>query len=174
MTSQSFRIFALALALLAAGLVGLTVGASGGAAGSAVSSFLAAHVGGGHHCAHRAMEELGLTAEQRQLFDAIHEKLGSFSAGHAEEHPETLDWFLDRVRQGDLTTAEIRGVVDRHLEEIRTLAYAIGDDVVAVVETLDDEQRELVAGHLEAMHSCHGGQGPGGFLGHFRGHSHGH
>lgn len=175
MTSKTFRIAAFTVALMVAGLVGLTVGASNGTAGKAVSCFLAAHMGhGGHHCSDHVLDELGLTSEQRQRFDTIHELLGSFAANCAEEHAETRSWLLERVQQGDLTSTEVRALVDRHLEEIRALAYAVGDEAVPLVNGLDDGQRQLLSEHLGEMHAgMSEGRCSGGSLGaHFRGHGH--
>ena len=48
-------------------------------------------------------------------------------------------------------------MIDRHLEQLRTTAYSVTDDLVALINSLDAEQREIVMTHIQGQDSDDGG-----------------
>ena len=73
----------------------------------------------------------------------------------AELHEQLVAQF----ERGNLETDELRGLIDVHVEQIRERAYAVTDELVALVNTLDATQREILSKHLQALHEGHHGHG---------------
>ena len=170
MAKGTFQIVAIIAAVALAGAVGMTVIATDGDSGSAdrEGGFLRQlhqlghHLhGGGHHQDHMAevIEQLELTPEQLQRLEKIHEIIGRYgSEGHgsmAELHEKLVAQF----EQGHVETDEIRLVVDGHVDEMREMAYAVTDELIALVNGLDATQREIMLSHLQGNqegHQLHG------------------
>ena len=72
---------------------------------------------------------------------------------------ELHNQLVEQFEQGDIEAEPIRQMIDQHLEEIRTMAYSATDDLTALVNSLDAEQREIVLAHLQGDHAGHGGLG---------------
>lgn len=167
MAKRTFQVVAILAALAVVGLVTLTVTAKGG--GGEEGGGLVRHLHdmahhlhqGDHHHQHmaRLIEQLNLTPDQLQHLEKVHEIVGSFgSDGHASM-AELHEQLVARVEEGDLDAYEIRAIVDGHIEQIRTIAHAVTDEVVALVNGLDAAQRETLLTHLqetvEAGHHGH-------------------
>jgi Spy/CpxP family protein refolding chaperone len=174
MTGRAFRIAtvvtvaaAVAVVILI-GTVGLSVLAGVGGSGDPQSGLLSRvyHAGmrlhgGGHHescqdehdgpCGEmaRLIEQLDLTPDQHRHVERIHEIMkahhGSGSGSMVELH-EKLVAQLGRGEEVD--RAEIRRVVDEHVAQIRSMAYAVTDELVALANSLDTRQREILQEHL--------------------------
>ena len=122
---------------------------------------------GGHHQGPMAqvIERLELTPDQVQRLEKIQEIIGAYgSEGHAPMG-QLHDRLVPLVEQGYVEPDEVRQIIDGHLEQISGMAYAVADELVALVNELDATQRETLLEHLKGSdHEGHGG----------RHHGHGH
>ena len=145
-------------ALLAIGLIGFAVGASGGAfghGGSLSCDDARAH----HHHLMELIDELELNDSQRQHLDGIHHRLMARWNDRDRIHTETLAWTLERLEHGGLQGAETQMLIDQHLEELRTLAHGVSDELIALVDSLDEDQRAVLIAHLQDAQALIGYRG---------------
>ena len=167
MATRTFQILAI-VAAVTVGTVTLAIVASGGEAGGQDGGFFRhlhklgqhLHGGGGHHD-HMAqvIEQLELTPDQMQRFEKIHEIVGSFGGGEDSAMVGLHDSLVTQFEQGYVGTDEIRQAIDAHLEEFRGLAYAVTDELVALINELDESQREVLLKHLKGAKSGDHGHG---------------
>ncbi len=160
------RLITLSAIVLTFSLVGFAAYATGPGAKliSNAGTFFGHGHGGGHfghghgHAAHmhcmmgKFVEELDLTDSQHEYLENVHKILqdkvhGAF-AGHGE-HAEEL---VEMIEQGNLDSADIRQKIDGHIEGAREIAYSVADELVAFVNSLDDEQRAKLAKHVKEAH----------------------
>lgn len=166
MRKTSLQIAAILAALVLVTAVGLTVAATGGGSGEEEGGFFQhlhemghhLHHGGHHHGGmDQLIEQLELTPDQRQHLEKVHEILGTFgSEGHgslAELHEQ----LVGQVVQGEIETGAVRAIVDVHLEQVRDMAYAVTDELIALVNGLDATQRETLLAHLREHGEGHHG-----------------
>lgn len=116
-----------------------------------------------HHAMSHLVDELELDAAQQVHLENIHQAVSSRHRSMAEEHMAHVSGLAERIERGELDGAEARAMVDRHLEGIHLTAYTVVDEMVALVNGLDDDQRAVLVEHLEEA-KAHGE--------HFRGHAH--
>jgi len=150
MASKTFQIVAIIAAIAFVGTVTLAVVAVGSDGDGQGGGFIQQlhrlgqnlHGGGGHHDAMaQLVEQLELTPDQQQRFEKIHEIVGSYGDGG---HASMLDLHEELVTQferGQIGTAEIRRTIDGHIEQLRGMAYAVTDELVALVNELDESRR---------------------------------
>jgi hypothetical protein len=109
----------------------------------------APHGGGHHEKMAQIIEQLELRPEQHRHVERIHELMeathhGSGAGSMAELHERIVTQCMD----GEVTSADLRLVVDAHVEQVRGVLYAITDEFAALVEGLDARQREILQEHL--------------------------
>ncbi len=169
MEKKTLQIIALAAGIALAATAGLTVLATGGDSdgkdgGSLLSRLHGdghhSHGGGGHHDAmHAVIEDLNLNPDQAAHLDKIHEVMNSFHAKGPGAMTELHDELMAQFQQGGLDNSSMRLVVDDHVEQIREMGYAVTDELVALVNSLDTTQRDTLNRHLQeaqARHHPHG------------------
>jgi Spy/CpxP family protein refolding chaperone len=105
------------------------------------------------------IEQLQLTAEQQQRLDRIHEALGDFHGGSHDPMVELHNELMSQFESGYIENAEIRRVIDEHVEQIRETAYVVTDELVGLVNALDERQRGIVQEHLDAARDRDHGHG---------------
>ncbi len=144
----------LGLALLALTLIGFSVAAGAGGGG-----WFAGHGRGGGHDIHamaaNLIAKLDLRHDQQVFVDSLHETLSSLHHARAEHGPEHLHQVLQRITAGDLDPAEGRAMVDQHIEHLRTAGYQISDDLAALMNSLDEQQRALLVEHFDTLREAH-------------------
>jgi Spy/CpxP family protein refolding chaperone len=147
------KILISALVVSGLALVGFSVVAAGGEQLRAHGmAFLGDHGGWeGHHAMFHLVEDLNLDAEQQKHIDAVHEILMSQWEGRADARDMHLQELIERVEQGTADSTEARQMIDQHLEAIRDVAYRSSDEIVALVNSLDNEQRAKVVEHLQKL-----------------------
>jgi hypothetical protein len=140
-----------------AGLKFPIVAASALLLGGAGLAFFGIHGGdhhgqaGGHHAAMAELiERLQLTPEQHRHLQRIHELMeathhGSGPGSMAELHEKLVAQLAD----GEVETADLRPVVDQHVEQVRGVLYSITDEFVSLLHGLDARQRQLLQQHLQ-------------------------
>lgn len=111
------------------------------------------HGGDFFHGVHHLLDDLELSAEQHRRVESIHETLIGGFHGTPEDHRGHLKALIERIETNTLDAQEAQQVLAQHLETIgRTLELAL-DETVALVSSLDDDQRALLVEHLEALAS---------------------
>jgi len=117
--------------------------------------------GGGHHKDHmgQLIDQLDLTPDQLQHLDKIHEIIGSYGGKSHGSMAELHDDLVAQFERGYVETDEIRQVIDGHVEQMRVTAYAVTDELVALINGLDEKQREIVLAHLQGAPEGHHGHG---------------
>lgn len=147
--------------IVALGLLGMTasMGMIGGVA-------LAHGPGGGFfkHFSHGGpvqmlsfVRQLDLREDQLQYLDNLHQIAAGVHDRRADHHGEHAAHVAAKLTAGErFEAADARALVDGHIEQARATAYAVTDELVAFLNSLDEEQRALLAKHLDA-HAEKGG-----------------
>ncbi len=153
MRDRTFQTIANIAAVALIGTVTVAVVASGGA-GAQDSGFLGhlhslveqhLHGGGGQRDPMaQLVETLNLTPDQVQRFERVQEVVGAYPTRAHEPMVALHEVLAAQFGGGQFDIAEIRRAVDGHIEEMRVLAYAVTDELVALVNELDDTQRGVV------------------------------
>ncbi len=167
MAKRTFQALAVVLAVSLVAFVSFTAGASGNSAGGGSgesdrsllerlhSIGLQMHGGHGHHGggfwyhANELVNQLDLSPEQTERLEAIHRTFESFGGMAHGSMAEIHDQLVEQFEQGYIETDAVRQTIDEHLAEIRTVAYSVTDDLLALVNGLDAGQREIVLTHLQ-------------------------
>ena len=148
------RIGILVAGCVAVGLVGFGVGGFAGALGHGFG-------GPGMHLALAGLvDDLELDDGQQQRLDAVHNILADHFKGATEKRKAHHAEMIDNIEQGNVDAAEVRQNIDAHLEQARTLAYQVADELVPLVNSLDESQRATL---LEFIEKAHGAMGNHGF-----------
>jgi hypothetical protein len=161
------RIGALVAGFLVVGLVGFGVG---GFAGGGM-----AHGFGGpgmHMLMSRLVDDLDLNEDQQQRLDAVHEALGGHHEAHSGTREQHHEWLVEQIRSGNVDSVEVRQSIDLHLEAARSLAYQVSDELVPLLNSLDETQRETLLDFIDEVHGSmegHGCGGPHGLMKHGHG-----
>jgi hypothetical protein len=116
------------------------------------------HGGGGHHegSGHRdamaaLITQLELTPEQNRHLERIHELMESIHHGTGPgSMGELHEKLVAQCTDGEVESADLRPVVDAHVERFRGLLYSITDEFVALLQGLDERQRGILKDHLSA------------------------
>lgn len=155
MAARVTRFAVLAVGITVACLASFAVGGfAGGAMGHGFG-------GAGMHLAMtRLVDDLDLNTGQQERLDAVHGILsGHFEGmqGAKEAHHQLL---VERIQAGNLDPTEVRQSIDQHLEEARSLAYQVADEVVPLVNSLDDTQRAKLLDFIADVEAAHAGGHP--------------
>jgi Spy/CpxP family protein refolding chaperone len=105
------------------------------------------------------IEELELTPDQQQRLEKLHEIFGAYHSQGSGSMFMLHNELVEQFRRGGLETDEIRRTIDEHVEQIREMAYAGTDELVALVNGLDARQREIVLTHLQGSQEEHHSHG---------------
>lgn len=147
---KTFRI------VLVASMLGISLFAVAAMAGSGGhlrslllgSSGLPGH-GGMHHAVAGLISEMDLRPDQQAHIDAIHDILSDRLAAHHGGIAEHLEVVIGRIEDGTLNATEARLHIDAKMDTMRSTAYLVSDELIALVHSLDDEQRKMLTEHLE-------------------------
>lgn len=171
MMGKAFRIFGLTA------LVGLMVwggfsvaAAHGGGGGKSMCELKAAHE---HHAVASMIRDLDLSDEQLAHLETIHDNLAQMPFGDGG-HAAHLHRLVEHVHRGQLNSGAVRQMVDEHVEQLRQAAYQLGDGLVALLDSLNRDQQEILNQHLEHVAKMmeEKGHGHGDRHGHGDGHGH--
>lgn len=171
MAKKAFQGFAMVLAVILVAFVGYTAGAGSGSAGSdseggdrsywqrlhsvglrlhKTAAGHGHHGGGefGHHMA-EVVERLDLSPTQAAHLEAIHRSLKSLGSGAAGSMTELHLRLVEQFERGAVEAGALRPAIDLHLAEMQRVAYSATDELVALVNSLDADQREIMLEHLQ-------------------------
>jgi phosphoenolpyruvate carboxylase len=93
------------------------------------------------------------------------------------ERPEHFDRVLAAVESGEVDEAEVHRNIDEKVDQVRATLHDVADELIALVESMDADQRALAASRLrqarERMAAFHerieSGDGRGALVEHLRG-----
>ena len=184
MIKRTFQALAIVLAVSLVAFAGFATGAangsasgdSGGESGNTGTSFFERlhsigrqlHQHGGVHGHHgggegffrhvgELVKQLDLSPEQTERLEAIHRTLESRGVTPDGSMAELHDQLVEQFQQGYIEADAVERMIDQQLAEIRTIAYSVTDDLLALVNSLDAGQREIVLAHLQGDHRGHAG-----------------
>ena len=165
MTGKTLQIGSVIAAVAFAGTVTGAVIASGNSSAGEGGFFGHLHMlgqhlhggGGQHDHLAQMVERLDLTPDQLQRLEKVHEMAGAY-AGHGSMS-ELHNLLMTQFERGQFGSAETRRAIDGHIEEMRVSAYAVVDELVALVGELDATERETLLRHLREAGAGDDGQG---------------
>lgn len=108
-----------------------------------------------HHAveAHERMGELitalGLNDAQYQHIENIHALMSDRLLRGDHAHGVHLAVLTTLIEDGRLSQDATRSLVDQHVDQLRHLGYQLGDELVALLGSLDEDQRAILATHLD-------------------------
>ena len=165
------RVFVVTMTLVLLGWGGYSVagnGPEGGLLSKIGQRLHGHHAAGGHQGGHAShmhaamasvIDALALRADQQQQVERIHVLFQTQLSPVIQGHDAHLQALADAVEARSLTPADVRVQVDHHVELFRQLAYDVGDEVVALFDSFDADQRATMAAHFRALADRHGGGG---------------
>jgi hypothetical protein len=168
MARGTFQIAAIIAAVALVGTVSLTVVATDDDSPGPVGGFfrhlheLGHHLHGDNHHQDpmaQLIEQLELTPDQLRRLEKIHEIIGASGSEEPGAMAALHDQLVGQFEQGHVETDGIRRAIDGHVEQIRDTAYAVTDELIALLNGLDATQREIVLAHLQGNHEEHHGHG---------------
>jgi Spy/CpxP family protein refolding chaperone len=143
-----------AVSLMAAGAVAVRAG-SGFDGG--VLARLHRHLGGGAmpglpQQLEQIVQKLNLNPEQQAHVDRAHAIIESHLQQSEQGHTDEMNAFVASIGEGTLDRAQVRSKIDAHLEQARTVAYDVSDELVGLVSSLDANQRAILKDELTKLH----------------------
>lgn len=97
-------------------------------------------------------EDLELGVEQRERL----QRVKGIALAHRDrmeaEREARFPELIEAIEAGDIDAAAVRGHIDEVLADARDTLYLVADELVALVNSMDADQRERLARKLEQMH----------------------
>jgi len=164
-------ILAVASCLILAGAIGVSAmdsgeGAHGGGHGVGFFDHLKQlgqhlHRGDTHDRMADLFDEMQLTDAQRQHLTKIHEAVETVGHNPQMSMEQLHGQLMGQFMEGHVDAELITGMIDSHLEEMRSTAYQVTHQLVELVNGLDGKQREILMQHVNQMHGDADGHGHG-------------
>lgn len=146
------KALSIALLTLSLSLIGGSLALAGGAHGPLGLFALGEHA---HQAIGALIQRLDLNDDQEKHIEAIHHIMAERLHAAPEAHRSHVKIFLGRVESGYIDPMEARQTVDAHINQMRHNAYRVTDEMVALINSLDSTQREILVEHLqEALHAA--------------------
>ena len=186
MAKKAFLTLTIALAVSLVALVSFTAGATSGSpaeapaesadgdSGGSIGGYLQRlHMvgfrmfhGGGHdhgggefgHHVEELVSRLDLSPEQTERLESIHR---TFESQRDESHrslEELHGQLVEQFQQGHIESDAVKELIDQRVDEARIVAYSVTDDLFALVNSFDREQREIILEHLQGGDGGHHGR----------------
>jgi len=102
--------------------------------------------------AERLADELELDEAQRGHLERIRDMAHEQRDQHVAEREEHFTELRTAVATGEVDSEEVHGRIDQKAEEITALAHRVADEVMALVRSLDQDQRQVAVERLDRMH----------------------
>ncbi len=97
-------------------------------------------------------QELELDDEQRlhleNTRDLVHERRDEMRAEREARFAE----LTESIEAGAVDRDRVHGLIDTKAEQLRATAHQVADELIALVESMDQSQRERLVERLEEMH----------------------
>ncbi|HEX5042988.1 MAG TPA: Spy/CpxP family protein refolding chaperone [Candidatus Polarisedimenticolaceae bacterium] len=99
-----------------------------------------------------ALDDLGATDAQRTRVLAVKDRLAAGFAHLHGEHAAVHAAFLREWGKDTMDTAQLHGLVDAKIEELRGSMHQVVDGVAEIHDTLTPEQRRKLTARVQEMH----------------------
>lgn len=133
-------------------------GSHGGHGGGLHRGHDAGHgFGGGFHAVHEVASHLDLDERQLEILAEIHEAMQRVHREHLVTDEGGRAELHERLISGNLTVAEVEGLLDGHLHALEEIAEAVAPPLTDLINSLDDEQREVIQRHFHRHLQARGG-----------------
>lgn len=121
--------------------------------------------------------ELELDEAQRARLENVAALVRERHEAFAAERPEHVERVLAAIESGEVDEAEVHRNIDEKVDQVRATLHGVADELIALVESMDDDQRARASARLrqvqERMAAFHeridAGEGHGAFVEHLRG-----
>lgn len=119
-----------------------------------------------HGAVAELVAKLDLRPDQQAHIDTIHGILSERMTAHRAGIGEHLEVLIERIDKGSINETEAHLHIDDRIETMRSTAYLVSDELVALINSLDDQQRATLTEHLSQLQSHLQQMQEMGFLGH--------
>jgi hypothetical protein len=99
------------------------------------------------------VDELELSPEQLQRVEQVKTLIHEHHRQAGEEREAHFQRIRQAIAQGNVDASEVQQEMDEKIDEMRQLAHSVTDELVPLVNSLNDEQRELLLAKLDRLHS---------------------
>lgn len=99
-----------------------------------------------------ALDDVGASAQQRSQILAIKDRLMPDVSKMMQERKAHHDEIKELWLNGNITQSELRARIDQRIEEMRQMAYKVGDGALEAQKVLTPDQRAKLAERAEKMH----------------------
>jgi Spy/CpxP family protein refolding chaperone len=97
-------------------------------------------------------DDLDLGEEQRARLDRVKGIARAHKQRMETEREARFPELIEAIEAGDIDAAVVRGHIDEVLADARETLYQVADELVALVNSMDAEQRERLAREIETVH----------------------
>jgi hypothetical protein len=121
--------------------------------------------------------ELELDQAQRARLENVAALVRERHEAFAAERPEHVERLLAAVESGEVDEAEVHRNIDEKVDQVRETLHDVADELIALVESMDADQRASAVARLRQMQErmaafreqVDAGEGPRAFVEHLRG-----
>jgi len=99
------------------------------------------------------VDDLELSPEQLQRVEQVKALIHEHHRQAGAEREAHFQTVRQAIAQGNVDASEVQQQLDAKLEEMGQLAHTIADVLVPLVNSLNDQQRELVLAKLDRLHN---------------------
>jgi Spy/CpxP family protein refolding chaperone len=151
---MTLHVAAVAVALAVVGAVAVRAGSG---PGCGMLARMHGHMGGGpmgvvHEQFQQIVQKLNLTPEQQAYVDRARTLMESRMQEMGSRHDEEMNTLVAAIGDGTLDRTQVRAKIDAHLDQARSTAYDVSDELVGFVNSLDANQRTMLKDELTKMH----------------------
>jgi Spy/CpxP family protein refolding chaperone len=96
--------------------------------------------------------KLDLNDSQMAQMEKVRDIVETRVREKAPLHREEVHELVAAISEGKVENTEVRAAIDSHLEEFRVVAYEVSDELVALANSLDDDQRATLREEIRKAH----------------------
>ena len=101
----------------------------------------------------RISQDLDLNDEQRGYLENVRDLWTEKHQQHAGERDAKHEELLDAIEQGDVDAEQVHATIDEHIAEAQATVHEVADELIAFVNSLDEEQRVQLVERIETFHA---------------------
>jgi hypothetical protein len=100
----------------------------------------------------RLAEDLSLNEEQRGHIEAVRSMLAEHHEARVADREARFQELRTMVETGEVDSEQVHGRIDEKIDEVRGLAHRVADELIALVESLEPDQRSRAVEHIDRFH----------------------
>ncbi len=97
-------------------------------------------------------DELELDQQQRARIDNVRTTVREQHEAMREEREEDFEQLVTAIEAGEVDEQEVQSHIDAKIDQFRTTAHQVASELVALVNSMDSEQRTELVTRLEHFH----------------------